>query len=252
MPDALGVALATPGLGWLILTITIAGLIRGFTGFGTALIFVPVAGQFLPPEQILLLITATGVLSTTALMPRAWSVADRVDVVRLAGPAALAVPGGLWLGGQMEPLAIRWVVAGIASVTLIALMSGWRYGGIVRPAGLIGIGAASGLIGGVTGMTGPVVILFYLAGQKTAEIVRANTILFLALLDLSIIILLAARGALDASILWLAAVIGLPYFVTTRVGQAFFRPGAERAYRIAAYCVIAGAVLAGLPLFDEN
>lgn len=57
MPEALAGVLATPGLVWLILTISVAGIVRGFTGFGTALVFVPVAGMFLPPQVVVAVIT---------------------------------------------------------------------------------------------------------------------------------------------------------------------------------------------------
>ena len=79
MPDWLAPVLAVPGLGWMVFTIAAAGVVRGFTGFGTALIFVPVAGQFLPPADVILLITLTGVGSTVALLPRAWKDADKAE-----------------------------------------------------------------------------------------------------------------------------------------------------------------------------
>ena len=50
MPEALTQGLATPGLIWLLFTIGLAGIVRGFSGFGTALIFVPVANIFLEPK----------------------------------------------------------------------------------------------------------------------------------------------------------------------------------------------------------
>ena len=57
MPDTLLQAWATPGLIWLLVAIGIAGIVRGFTGFGTALIFVPVAGIFLSPAIVIGVIT---------------------------------------------------------------------------------------------------------------------------------------------------------------------------------------------------
>ena len=72
MPDILAQALATPGLFWLMVAISVAGIVRGFTGFGTALIFVPVAGIFLEPERVIGVITVTGIFSAAALVPRAW------------------------------------------------------------------------------------------------------------------------------------------------------------------------------------
>ena len=250
MPDALNAALATPGLVWLALTISIAGIVRGFTGFGTALIFVPVAGQYLPPEQVILVITVTGIASTTALLPRAWGTADKAEVGTLAAVALLTVPVGLWLLTQIDSITIRWIVAAIAAITLAAVITGWQWRGKLTLFGRGAIGGAAGLVGGLTGLTGPVVIMFYLANARSAEKVRANTILFLAALDVVIVANLLVQGRIAAPILWIGLVLAVPYFITSLIGQRLFRPGLEKIYRIVAYSVIALAVLTGLPIFD--
>ena len=51
MADALAQALALPGLPWLVLAATLAGLVRGFSGFGSGLVYMPIAGAVLPPAQ---------------------------------------------------------------------------------------------------------------------------------------------------------------------------------------------------------
>ncbi|MEQ8899642.1 MAG: sulfite exporter TauE/SafE family protein [Roseovarius sp.] len=249
MPEAFGAALATPGLPWLLLAIGVAGIVRGFTGFGTALIFVPVAGIFLAPQVVVGVMMLTGLVSSAALLPRAWGQADRREVGLLALAAVLTVPLGLWLMTRLDPVLIRWCVAVIAGITLAALISGWRFSGRVNRPQLAGIGAAAGGIGGLTGLTGPAVILFYLAGQSVAQRVRANTILFLAALDVVIVANLLFRGAVTAGLVTLALVLAVPYLITSLIGQALFDPRHERLYRWAAYAVIGLAVLSGLPLW---
>ncbi|WP_297768473.1 sulfite exporter TauE/SafE family protein [uncultured Roseovarius sp.] len=249
MPEALATALAAPGLPWLMLAIGLAGIVRGFTGFGTALIFVPVAGIFLAPQVVVGVITLTGIASTSALLPRAWGQADRREVGVLALAALITVPLGLWLMGMLDPVTIRWIVATVAAVTLAALIAGWRFSGVVSRPMLIAIGAVAGVIGGLTGLTGPVVILFYLAGQSVAQTVRANTILFLAALDVVIVANLLLQGRVEWHIFLLALVLAVPYFITSLIGQALFDPRHERLYRWAAYAVIGLAVLSGLPLW---
>lgn len=250
MPDLLADALAVPGLIWLVLTITVAGIVRGFTGFGTALIFVPVAGIFLPPATVVALITLTGVASTAALLPRAWGHADRREVGLLALTAVLTVPLGLWLIAVLDREAIRWTVSLVAGVTLVVVIAGWRYTGRLAWPGLLGIGALSGLIGGLTGLTGPAVIMFYLASQSPAQSVRANTIVFLAGLDAVIVANLALGDQLGWDIALLALILSVPYFITSLIGQALFDPAHERAYRVAAYGVIALALVSGLPIWN--
>lgn len=250
MPDLFLQALDTPGLGWLILTISVAGIVRGFTGFGTALIFVPVANVFLAAADVIAVMTITGIASLLALVPRAVKTAELRDISILGGAAVFTVPLGLWLLTQLPHETIRWLVAIIAFSMLSALILGWRYTGKINIRRLMGIGGASGVIGGMTGLTGPVVILFYLAKGARAAIVRANTIIFLAILDVVIVANLLIGGMMDMRHVWLGGILGVPYFITSRIGQALFDPNYEKTYRTVAYLVIALAVMTGLPIWD--
>lgn len=249
MPDLLAQVWSTPGLIWLALTIGVAGVVRGFCGFGTALIFVPIAGIFLPAETVITIVVLMGVASNIVLIPRAWRQGARGEVGLLALAAMVTVPLGLILLDQLSEIAVRWMVAGVAGTTLAVLVAGWRFSGQVNLIGLLLIGAAAGVIGGMTGITGPVVIMFYLAGQSAAQRVRANTILFLAALDVVIVANLLLRDTVGLPEVMLALTLAVPYFVTTLIGQALFDPKHERMYRAVAYAVIALAVIGGLPLW---
>ncbi|MEO0937061.1 MAG: hypothetical protein AAFY38_02790 [Pseudomonadota bacterium] len=57
--EALSAALAQEGLLWLALIYAVGGVVRGFSGFGTALIAVPVSGIFLGPLDNLVMIAIT-------------------------------------------------------------------------------------------------------------------------------------------------------------------------------------------------
>ncbi|MEQ8876967.1 MAG: sulfite exporter TauE/SafE family protein [Phycisphaerales bacterium] len=245
-------ALATPGLVWLICAIGVAGIVRGFSGFGTALIFVPVANIFLEPKTVVAVIALTGIACNAVVLPRAWRQGSRGEVGRLVVAALLTVPVGLWLLDVLDKTTVRWVVTLVAGGMLGALVAGWRFSGVVSKPMLFVIGAVAGLIGGMTGLTGPVVILFYLAGQAVAQSVRANTILFLAALDVVILTTLFVKGDVTLYIVLMAAILSLPYAATTMLGQALFDPKHERLYRWAAYAVIALAVVSGLPVWNNG
>lgn len=252
MPDALSQALATPGLVWLMAVIGVAGVVRGFTGFGTALVFVPVANIFLDPKQVIVVITLTGIASNAVVLPRAWRQGSRGEVATLVAAALLTVPVGLWLLGVLDKTVVRWIIAAVGALMLVSLVTGWRYAAQVSRPMLLAIGAAAGVVGGMTGLTGPVVILFYLAGQALAQSVRANTILFLAALDVVILANLFFRGEVTWGLLALALVLSIPYATTTILGQTLFDPRHERIYRWSAYGVIALAVASGLPVWETG
>lgn len=244
MPD-----LAAPGFVWLGAVIIVAGLVRGFSGFGTALIFVPLASRVLPPSDAILIVTITGFASAAALLPRAWAEGERPDVARLGLAAAVMVPCGVWALRVLDPMSVRWTVTVAAALTVAAMVAGWRYHGRITGAGLLAIGAAAGLLGGLTGLTGPVVILFYLASARSASVIRANIILFLAILDVFVAASLFGSGLVDRPVLMLALALMAPYTVAVLVGQRLFDPSRETLYRRCALAVIALAVVTGAPFW---
>jgi len=243
---------ATPGLVWLAAVFIVAGVVRGFSGFGTALIVMPTGAIFLPVPTAIAAVTLTGVATWVLMVPRAWREGDKGEVGILALGALLTAPVGVWLLTWVDREVLRWAVSSAAALTLIALLSGWRYRGRVRKGGLAGVGAAAGVLGGTTGLTGPPVILFYLAGANGAARVRANTILFLAALDIGIIVNMLIQNLIGGRDVALAVVLAVPYAVGITVGQAAFRPERERIYRAVAYSVIGLAIVTGLPVFSAT
>ena len=250
LPAAMLTVAGGPGaLAALAVTLALAGLVRGFTGFGTALVFMPVAAALIPAELAILILVTTGMAVWPVLVPGAWHAAAKREVAWMGAAALLFTPLGVALLASLPEAALRWAVAGAAAATLAALVSGWRHARPVGPAGLLGVGAASGLLGGATGLGGPPAILFYLAGPSGAARVRANTILFLCVLDVAIVTSLLARFDVTAAHAALCGLLAIPSLLATRAGQRLFHPARERLYRRGAYALIAASILAGLPLW---
>lgn len=93
-------------------------------------------------------------------------------------------------------------------------------------------------------------VLFYLSGAGAASVIRANTNLFLALLDVGILLNLLVHDLVGLRTLALSALLALLYFAMLLIGQRLFVPSRERFRRGAAYAIIGIAILGGLPLFD--
>ena len=103
MPETLSAALATPGLGWLVLAAFVAGTVRGFSGFGTALVFMPVAAQVLPPLWAIITVALMDVFGPVPNIPAALRKSDHGDLARLLGTTLLALPVGLWVLTMVAP-----------------------------------------------------------------------------------------------------------------------------------------------------
>lgn len=250
MPDGLALALATPGLLYVLGALFLAGLVYGFAGFGSALIFIPLASTFVAPQIAVGVMAVSAIGSAVTVLPRAWAVADRPRVMWMLVPAFAALVPGIWILRHFDVLALRWFISGVIVLSLLAMSLGWRRRLAPTRGALAWLGTAAGFLGGITGLTGPLVILFNLSGDEPVTITRANTLSFLTMLGVLMIPQLAAQGVVTGPVLWMGLLAIPVYMLATTIGQALFNPAWQRIYRLLGYTVIAGAVLAGLPLWD--
>ena len=250
MIDALSQALVLPGLAWLALAAFAGGLTRGFAGFGTAMIFIPVASLFLTPVAAITVMVVTDILGPAPLIKRAWRDADRPELSRLAFGALFGVPLGTFALTALDPLAFRWAVSLICFALLALLVSGWRYNGAPGVRFVLALGFAAGFMGGLAGLPGPLVILFYLSGRREISVIRGVSLLFLFGTDILLVGTFLLRDLLATDYIVVGLICALPLAVGATVGQHLFRPEKAKLFRFIAYALIATAALAGLPLFD--
>ncbi|MEM6890225.1 MAG: sulfite exporter TauE/SafE family protein [Pseudomonadota bacterium] len=240
---------ATPGLIWVVAATFAAGLVYGFTGFGAALIYLPVATAFIAPPLAIGAFAVSALASLVTLVPSAWKEADKPHTLLMIGSAILFAPLGIWILRVSDTEVIRWILSAIVLMTLALLISGWRYHTMPTKPARAGVGAAAGVMMGSVGLNGPLVILFQLGGQDTITRSRANTLVFLTLSSLSLVPLMAWQGLIG----WPAIILGLglllPYALGTMAGRALFDPSRETFYRRAAYAFVAAAVVIGLPVW---
>ena len=111
---------------------------------------------------------------------------------------------------------------------------------------VFGTGGIAGFLGGVSGVVGPPVILFYLAGPSPARAVRANILMFLLLVDFALLFYFALIGRLEGHAVAVGLILIVPYTLANIAGAAVFNERYERLYRGTAYLIIAGSAVAGL------
>ncbi|MCA1287651.1 sulfite exporter TauE/SafE family protein [Salipiger bermudensis] len=250
MSDILAQSLAIPGLWVMLATCFVAGLVYGFAGFGAALVFMPVGTIFLPVEAAIASFNLATIVSIFTVLPRALPLVDRRGTAAMVLCALPMVALGIWVLKQADVTLLRWAVIAVAAVTLVALVSGLRYRATPGPATRAAVAGATGFVGGSTGLLGPVLILFQLAGQDSVARSRATILVFLTITSTLLLPLMALQGALSPSAIPLGFLMFLPYGLGTKVGQALFDPAREGEYRTVSYLIIAAAILLGLPVWD--
>lgn len=249
MPDLLIQTFAIEGLVWVVIVTILAGVVYGFAGFGAALVFMPVATAFIPVEMAIAAFAVSALASLVSVVPRAWGQADRPGVVLMIAVATLTLPIGIYILRTNDVTTMRWAVLAVTTITLLALISGWRYQTAPGRPARVSVAAATGVVGGATGLVGPIIILFQLGGQDSISRSRANTLVFLTLTGLLTAPLMAFQGMLTAEAVVLGLILIVPYGISARIGQALFDPTRQALYRNVAYVIIAGAIVAGLPIW---
>ncbi|MBS7540187.1 sulfite exporter TauE/SafE family protein [Ancylobacter lacus] len=235
---------------WACVATLVAGITRGFSGFGGALIFVPLVSAAFGPQVAAPVLLLVDTVMTLPIVGRALRGCVWREVAPLAAGAVLTVPAGVALLRHIDPVALRWLLAAVAVALLALLMSGWRYGGRPRLWVTLAVGAVAGVFGGAAQMSGPPVVAYWLGGQQNPLQVRTNLFGFFAVATVASGTAYLASGMFTAEVLRLAVVLGPLYAAGVWLGSHAFSRAADHHYRIAAYVIIALAALASLPLLD--
>jgi uncharacterized membrane protein YfcA len=230
-----------------VLATAVAGVMRGYSGFGTAVILAPIYSLLWGPRAGVPVMLLMELLVSVQLLPSALKEADRRVVLPLGGAAAIATPIGAWILFTVDGEALRRFIGGFVLVFGLLLMSGWRYHG-TRPLSLnIMVGTLAGLLKGSTGMSGPPVILYLLAGLEEARRHRANLIMFFATIAIVSVIVPILGGLVDIPALLRLAVLLPVMALAVPIGARLFLVVPDRLYRPFAMAVL--LVAGGMALF---
>jgi hypothetical protein len=227
-----------------------AGFVRGFSGFGAGMIYVPLIGALYGPRfAVTTILLLDFICSLPFLVPALPHVRWR-ETMPLLIAAALTIPLGTMALIYIDPTPMRWAIAIIIVVFVILLASGWRYHGAPKLPITLGVGAISGALGGATQIPGPPVIIYWLGGAISAAGVRANLIAYFALFDLFSIVVYGWSGLLTNEVFWFGLLMFVPFLSGMAGGSMVFAFVSDRNYRSAAYVIILFAAISSLPLFD--
>jgi uncharacterized membrane protein YfcA len=237
-------------LGFLVASAFVAGLARGFSGFGAALIFVPLASTVASPIVAAPLLLVVDLVLAAGLIPNAWRIADRREVGTMLIGTLMGVPMGVWILARADAISIRWTIAAMVAAALALLMSGWRFKGPAKPPLTIGIGALAGLFSGVAQVGGPPIVVYWLSTEPRPQVMRANIVLYFAVSASYTALSYAFAGVLTFGIAGLALVIGPAYGLGLFTGTRLFPLASPHTYARICYALIAGAGIVSLPILD--
>jgi uncharacterized membrane protein YfcA len=229
---------------------TTSGVVRGFSGFGSALIYMPLIASVYDPRiaaVTLLLVdfTCSTPFAISQLRRCTWS-----EVIPISVAMAVTVPLGTWLLIVLDPTVLRWAIAVLVFSLVIVLLLGWRYRGPSTLPITTGVGFIAGIGAGAVQIAGPPVILYWLSRGNNAVTLRANLMVFFLFCGVVMIAVYAAQGLFTARPIALSMLFGPTYIIGVAIGSRIFRSASDRLYRNVAYAICLLAALLSLPALD--
>ena len=230
-----------------------AALMASVTGFGYALVAVPLLVLLLPPLQLVPVVLISWGPLALLLIAHSWRHLNPGRLVRLLTGALLGAPLGILMLSSLPESTMRSVIGG---TTLLAAGSL-----LVRPGrplaregpALLTAGLLSGVTGGSTGMAGPPVVLLGLNQRWEPQGFRADLICFFLVLHTSMAAGLACMGALSGGTLRLSLAVLPGVLAGYAAGRRLHgRVDASTYRRVAVALVLAGGIWALLSPLTEG
>lgn len=231
---------------WIVVATFGAGLVRGLTGFGSAMIMMPVLSAFLGPVVAVPILNLVDAVTSLPMLPPATRRCRWREVVPLFVGAALLMPLGVHLLRVVDPVLLRHVMAALILLMAIVMTFGLRYRGEPNRLVSLAVGAVSGLLSGAIGLSGPPVILFWLGGQANAVTARANVIAYFGLMTVALIATMLWNGLFTGLVVGLSLILMPLYALGLVLGARGFRFASEHAFRYVALALIAAVAVFSL------
>jgi uncharacterized membrane protein YfcA len=228
----------------------LAGLVRGFSGFGSALVYVPLISAIYEPKIAVPTILLIDTLCSLPWAIKAAPACNRREVLGVAIFGTMTIPLGVAALIYVDPLPLRWLIAVLVLIALVALIAGWRYHGKPNWPAMAATGATSGFGGGAVQIAAPPLLIFWLGGQNSATTVRANIMVYFIWTGFLGIVLYTWTGLFSAQTVTLAVLFGIPFATALGFGARWFHRASDDHYRRVAYVIIAASGLVSLPVFD--
>ena len=203
----------------------VGGFVQAVTGFGFALLVMPVTAALIGPEAAIGLVTAVGIVLPATM---AWDLRRHIDgaaVGRVVLAAAAGAPIGLVVLARLPAASIKVLIAVSVVISVLVL---WRNPRIPRLGGRsgarleLGAGLVSGALATSTGTNGPPVVLALQAQGYRPDPFRATLCATFAAINGAVLAWFVISRQLDWAVmpmgLWCLPLLLGGWWIGTRVG----------------------------------
>jgi uncharacterized protein len=216
---------------YTLIVVFLAGIVRGYSGFGFSALVTLSLALFLPPAVVVPVMMLMEVVASIHMMPAVWRHVDRRTLALLMAGSLITVPLGAYLLAHLPDARLRLVISAMVLATAILLWRGYRFPLKGRRRLAFGTGLASGMMTGAAGSGGLIVAVMFLSVSAEMAVVRATMVAYVMFQSSYMAAVTGAYGLINLQTLLAAAVLTLPMFAGVAVGHRTFVASAQVTYR---------------------
>ena len=224
----------------------LAGVVRGFAGFGFSALTVAGMSLVISPARVVPVAFMLEVLASLTLLRSVWSDIDWKWLRPLLIGNALTIPLGVAALALVREGPLRALVSTVILIAAVLLLAGlrapWPDGRGLR----LGTGLASGVFNGLAAIGGMIVAVMLLSTSISAAAARATLIVLFLVTDLYSLAWAGGTGLIDSSAALWAAWLVLPMVIGIAVGHRRFLKVDEAQFRRAVLTLLAFVAALGL------
>jgi hypothetical protein len=219
--------------------VVVAGVVRGFAGFGFSALSIAGMSLFVSPAQVIPAVFILEVLASLGLLRSALRDVDWHWLSWLALGNALFIPVGVALLAVLPEQALRLVIGALLAVAALLLRSGVKFEIAPTVGGRLFTGLVSGLVNGLAAIGGIAVALLLSTSRMPPATLRATLILLFVFTDVWALATAAmmkwtsfsSRELVGGETLVWAAWLVVPMAAGIWVGQRLFAGVSDQAFR---------------------
>ena len=207
------------------------GLMHGFTGWGGAMVMMPLMCLIYSPIQSLGIVLIGSMLVSAQLFPWAIKRMDWPEIKPILAAIVITIPAGTYLLFHLEPVLVIRIIGAIIILSALLQLSGWRYRGPRGTFPATCTGVACGFINGFSGLGGAPLVLYILSNPVHAERQRANLIIVVTVISVWVFVSVVAGGGMDSQSIARGMIIAPMQFVGAWIGARLFQHFSGEVFR---------------------
>ncbi len=177
--------------------------VLGLTGFGSALVVVPLLAWQWPLPEVVALTLLLDVPASALHSGLNWRRVQWAELLRLLPGLVLGIVTGLWLSQRMPE---RWPLLLLGIFVALVGLNALRRPGMLRapvaPGWAHGVGAAVGLVEMLFGTAGPLVVAWLSRRVPDVQKMRASTPMIITVAASTVLMGMSMGDRLSSPVLW--------------------------------------------------